>query len=90
VTGPSGCKKWFVLSGTYGTSAVTSLQIFGAKGIILQERNLVGHPNVWPYHNTQRTHLGWQRMINAYKLQGMTPSVLVIMQKDNRGQSLKK
>lgn len=44
--------------------------MFGAKGVVLQERDIVSHLKDRPYHNTYREPVKWQRMINADKLWG--------------------
>lgn len=50
---PSWHKEQLANSFTQDASAVSTLQTFGAKGVILQERNLVGLLKGMPYHNTE-------------------------------------
>lgn len=51
--GPSWHKERLANSCTQDASAVSTLQMFGDKGVILQERNLVGLLKGMPYHNTE-------------------------------------
>ena len=46
-------KERLANSCTQDASAVTTLQMFGVKSVILQERNLVDLLKGMPYHNTE-------------------------------------